>query len=416
MERKRKIIIQKYGGSSLTTPDRIKFIANKIKETKTPDTDIVVVVSAMGTKTNELINLAHNISDNPPQRELDMLLTAGERISMSLMAMALEDAGIPAISFTGSQSGIVTDTSHTHARIVEVKGFRLNDELKKGKVVVVAGFQGVSSEKEVTTLGRGGSDTTAVALAVYLGADLCEIYTDVNGVYTADPRIVKDASFIHSCTYDEMMEMAFLGAKVLHYRSVEMASRFDIPIKVRSSFTFNGGTFVSRKRSMEEVQIRSITQDRDIAKISILAIPEGKGFTSQLFSIIGEAGVSIKLVVQSRGVEKEQNISFVVSREDWQRTVEAVLNSVDDISNDNIIVNTELARISVVGYGISYTPGIQGRIFSCLAQKNIKIDDISSSNISISFLLKEYEVENAVLSLHQELKELMEAPKNTENE
>lgn len=418
---KKRIIVQKYGGSSLAEPKQIKFIAKKIKEAKfgvsicegsntlgdKVVTDLVVVVSAMGTKTNELQELAYKISKNPSQRELDMLLTAGERISMSLMAMALEEEGVPAISFTGSQSGILTDTYHTKAKIVEIKGFRIKDELEKGKVVVVAGFQGVSSTKEVTTLGRGGSDTSAVALAAYLNADVCEIYTDVEGVYTADPRIVKDANFIDCCTYDEMMEMAFLGAKVLHFRSVEIASRFNIPIMVRSSFTFNGGTYVSNKKSMEEVLIRSITQDKDIAKISIFNIPDIQGITSRIFLAIGEANVSIKLIVQSNSINNKQNISFVVSRTDADKTVKSIMNNIKEISNENIVVNNHLARISVVGYGISHTPGIQGKIFSCLAEKNISIDDISSSNISISFLVSENKLENAVIGLHNSLKDLM---------
>lgn len=406
----KKTIIQKYGGSSLATPERIKYIAGKIKErkddaqSKNQILDMVIVVSAMGHQTNELLKLASEITMQPHQRELDMLLTSGERVSMSLMAMALNDAGVPAISFTGSQSGILTDTSHTKARIVEVKGFRIKDELNKGKTVVVAGFQGVSSDKEVTTLGRGGSDTTAVALAVYLGADLCEIYTDVNGVYTADPRIVTKSAFIKSCSYDEMMEMAFLGAKVLHYRSVELASKYNIPVVVRSSFNFNGGTFVNGdKKAMEEVLIRSITQDRDISKISILSVPEGKSLTSAIFNAIGEANVSVKFMVQSRGAGQEQNISFVVSRNDFDRAVKSVLKNIKNLTEKHVRVENDLARISVVGYGISHTPGIQGKIFSCLADEQIRIDDISSSNISISLLLKENEVDKAVRILHKEL-------------
>ncbi len=411
MEKTKQIIVQKYGGSSLSTPERIKFIAGKIKETKyqndPSDTDLVVVVSAMGSNTNELLEMARRISPNPVQRELDMLLTAGERISMSLMAMALESEGVPAISFTGSQSGILTDTFHTKAKIVQIKGFRITDELAKGKVVVVAGFQGVSSDKEVTTLGRGGSDTTAVALAAFLKADLCEIFTDVNGVYTADPRLVPDARFIKRCSYDEMMEMAFLGAKVLHYRSVEMASRFNIPLVVRSSFTFNGGTTVDGAKPMEEVLIRSITQDRDISKVTILSIPQGQGSTSEIFREIGKADISIKLIVQARGVKGEQNITLVVSRHDSDKVLEVLTTNLPYITKDNIIIKDELARISVVGYGISHTPGIQGRIFSGLASRGIRIDDISSSNISISFLISEVDVENAVKSLHEDLKDMI---------
>jgi aspartate kinase len=411
MEKTKRIIVQKYGGSSISTPERIKFIARKIKEIKyhsnPKNTDMVVVVSAMGSNTNELFNLARQICSNPAQRELDMLLTAGERISMSLMAMALENEGVPAISFTGSQSGILTDTFHTKAKIVQVKGFRITDELARGKVVVVAGFQGVSSDKEVTTLGRGGSDTTAVALAAFLKADLCEIFTDVNGVYTADPRIVPDARFINRCSYDEMMEMAFLGAKVLHYRSVEMASRFNIPLVVRSSFTFNGGTTVDRTKPMEEVQVRSITQDRDISKVTILSLPEGQGATSEIFRQIGNANVSIKLIVQARGIKGEQNITLVVSRNDTETVINTLTSHLPYITKDNIIVNNDLARISVVGYGISHTPGIQGRIFSCLANEGIRIDDISSSNISISFLINENEVIEAIQALHKDLNEMI---------
>ncbi len=410
--RQKKTIVRKFGGSSLATPERIKTIAKNIRELRDyygeNGVNIVVVVSAMGGTTNELLRLASQVSKQPKQRELDMLLTTGERISMSLMAMALEDEGVPAISFTGSQSGILTDTSHTRAKIVQIKGFRINDELDKGKVVVVAGFQGVSSDKEVTTLGRGGSDTTAVALSAFLKADLCEIYTDVEGVYTADPRIVPSAKFIKRCTYDEMMEMAFLGAKVLHYRSVQMASRFKIPIVVRSSFTFDGGTFVDNTKPMEEVMIRSITQDRDISKITIFSIPQGQGATSKILSETGKAGVSIKLMLQARGEQGEQNMSLFISRADEEKTISSLTSNIDYIKEENIVVNNSMSRISVVGYGISHTPGIQGKIFSCLTEKDIRIDDITSSNISISFLVREYDVEPAVKTLHDELIDLME--------
>ncbi|HEU5310594.1 MAG TPA: aspartate kinase, partial [Candidatus Eisenbacteria bacterium] len=310
------LLVQKYGGTSVGTPERIQKVAERVVATRRAGKELVVVVSAMGDTTDDLLDLAQKVSSRSHPREMDMLLTAGERISMALVAMAVNDRGLEAVSFTGSQSGIVTDTSHTRAKILEVKADRIREELSRGRVVIVAGFQGVSRDREVTTLGRGGSDTTAVALAAALGAEECEIYTDVDGVYTADPRIVPGARKLPGLSYDEMLELASLGAKVLHNRSVEIARRFRVPVHVRSSFNGNEGSRIGKGDLMEQVVIRGIAHDPDVAKVALLGVPDRPGVAAEIFRALGGHGVNVRMIVQASGSDAKNDVTFAVGSHD----------------------------------------------------------------------------------------------------
>lgn len=397
------LLVQKYGGTSVGSPERIQNVAERIVRTRRSGADLVVVVSAMGDATDDLIGLARQVSPRSHPREMDMLLTAGERISMALVSMAVNDRGQEAVSFTGSQSGIVTDTSHTRAKILEVKADRIREELKRGRVVIVAGFQGVSKEREVTTLGRGGSDTTAVALAAALKASECEIYTDVDGVYTADPRIVEGARKITRLSYDEMLELASLGAKVLHNRSVEIARRFQVPVHVRSSFNWNEGSRVVRGSSMEEVVIRGIAHDKDVAKVALVGVPDRPGVASEIFQAVGGQGVNVRMIVQAGGADGKNDVTFTVGSHD----VNAVLPVLEEVRKKigarAFLYDPDVAMLSVVGEGLATSPGTAGRVFRALAQADVNIDLISTSSITITCVVREKDAERAVRSLHQAL-------------
>jgi aspartate kinase len=398
------LLVQKYGGTSVGSPERICQVAERIVATRRAGRDLVVVVSAMGDTTDELLGLARRISEHSHPRELDMLLTAGERISMALVSMAVNDRGQEAVSFTGSQSGIVTDASHTRAKILEIKADRILEELKRGRVVIVAGFQGVSRAREVTTLGRGGSDTTAVALAAALHAEACEIYTDVDGVYTADPRIVPGARKLRALSYDEMLELATLGAKVLHNRSVEIARRFEVPILVRSSFNQNEGTRIAKGETMEQVVIRGIAHDRDIAKIALQGVPDRPGVASEIFSAVGGQGLNVRMIVQATGAAGQNDVTFAVGSHD----VNAVLPIVEELRKKigarSFLYDPDVAMISVVGEGLATSPGTAGQVFAALAQAGVNIDLISTSSITITCVVREKDVERAVRSLHDALR------------
>ncbi|HZI89146.1 MAG TPA: aspartate kinase [Candidatus Polarisedimenticolia bacterium] len=403
------LLVQKYGGTSVGSPDRIQNVAERIVRTRRNGADLVVVVSAMGDTTDDLIQLARQVSTRSHPREMDMLLTAGERISMALVAMAVLDRGQEAVSFTGSQSGIVTDTSHTRAKIVEVKADRIRDELKRGRVVIVAGFQGVSKEREVTTLGRGGSDTTAVALAAALQATECEIYTDVDGVYTADPRIVPNARKIPRLSYDEMLELASLGAKVLHNRSVEIARRFNVPVHVRSSFNWNEGSRVVEGVSMEQVVIRGIAHDTDVAKIALVGVPDRPGVASEIFETVGGQGVNVRMIVQAGGADGKNDVTFTVGSHDVN-TVLPVLESVrKKLGARAFSYDPDVAMLSVVGEGLATSPGTAGKVFHALAAAAVNIDLISTSSITITCVVRQADAERAVRSLHEAL-ELEQEP------
>jgi aspartate kinase len=398
------VLVQKYGGTSVGSPERIQHVAERIVRTRRGGAELVVVVSAMGDATDDLIGLARKVSDRSHPREMDMLLTAGERISMALVSMAVNDRGQEAVSFTGSQSGIVTDTSHTRAKILEVKADRIREELKRGRVVIVAGFQGVSKDREVTTLGRGGSDTTAVALAAALKASECEIYTDVDGVYTADPRVVPGARKITRLSYDEMLELASLGAKVLHNRSVEIARRFDVPLHVRSSFNWNEGSRVVRGDSMEQVVIRGIAHDADVAKIALVGVPDRPGIASEIFQAVGGQGVNVRMIVQASGSDGRNDVTFTVGSHE----VNAVLPVLEEVRKKigarAFLYDPDVAMLSVVGEGLATSPGTAGLVFAALAAAGVNIDLISTSSITITCVVREADAERAVRSLHEALK------------
>ena len=397
------LLVQKYGGTSVGTPERIQAVADRIVRTRRSGTGLVVVVSAMGDTTDDLLALARRVSSRSHPREMDMLLTAGERISMALLAMAVNDRGQEAVSFTGSQSGIVTDTSHTRAKILEVKADRIKEELSKGRVVIVAGFQGVSRDREVTTLGRGGSDTTAVALAAALGAAECEIYTDVDGVYTADPRVVPGARKLKALSYDEMLELASLGAKVLHNRSVEIARRFGVPVHVRSSFNWNEGTRIAKGESMEQVVIRGIAHDADVAKVALLGVPDRPGVAAEIFRAIGGHGVNVRMIVQASAAEGKNDVTFAVGAHE----VSAVLPIVEEMRKRlgarAFVYDPDVAIISVVGEGLATSAGTAGQVFEALAKAGVNIELISTSSITITCIVRQADVERAVRALHEAL-------------
>jgi len=403
------VLVQKYGGTSVGTPERIHHVAERIVSTRRAGTDLVVVVSAMADTTDDLLELAGKVSRSSHPRELDMLLTAGERISMALVAMAVNDRGQEAVSFTGSQSGIVTDTSHTRAKILEVKADRIREELKRGRVVIVAGFQGVSRDREVTTLGRGGSDTTAVALAAALGAEACEIYTDVDGVYTADPRIVPQARKLPELSYDEMLELASLGAKVLHNRSVEIARRFRVPIHVRSSFNSNEGSRIRKGDQMEQVVIRGIAHDADVAKVALLGVPDRPGVAAEIFREVGGRGVNVRMIVQASGADSKNDVTFAVGSHD----VKIVLPIVEEVRKRlgarAFVYDPDVAIISVVGEGLATSPGTAGEVFAALAKAGVNIEIISTSSITITCIVRKSDAELAIRSLHDALQLEQEA-------
>ncbi|TMQ54943.1 MAG: aspartate kinase [Candidatus Eisenbacteria bacterium] len=397
------LLVQKYGGTSVGSPERIQNVAERIVRTRRGGADLVVVVSAMGDATDDLIDLARQVSTRSHPREMDMLLTAGERISMALVAMAVNDRGQEAVSFTGSQSGIVTDASHTQAKILEVKADRIREELKRGRIVIVAGFQGVSKDREVTTLGRGGSDTTAVALAAALEASECEIYTDVDGVYTADPRIVEGARKLTRLSYDEMLELASLGANVLHNRSVDIARRFQVPIHVRSSFNWNEGSRVARGSTMEQVVIRGIAHDKDVAKVALVGVPDRPGVASEIFQSIGGQGVNVRMIVQASGQDGKNDVTFTVGSHDVNHVLPVLEEVRKKIGARAFLYDPDVAMLSVVGEGLATSPGTAGRVFQALAQAGVNIDLISTSSITITCVVRQADAERAVRSLHEAL-------------
>ena len=395
------LIVQKYGGTSVADPDRIRAVAEHVAFTKRHGNDVVVVVSAMGKSTDNLLKLANDVSGVQPSRELDMLLSTGERISMTLVCMALAGVGIDAISFTGSQVGIITDTVHTKAKILEIKGDRVREALAQGKVCVVAGFQGVSTEKEITTLGRGGSDTTAVALAAALGADSCEIYTDVTGVFSADPRIVPQARKLQSINFEEMLEMAGAGSKVLALRSVEFARNHNVPIQVRSSFTWEPGTWItSQEPSMEDPIISSVVTDVSEAKVTVRKVPDRPGISASLFEPLAQANVNVDMIVQNTSTDGTTDISFTVPKADMKVAIGIVESVAKQIGAAGIAQDDAIAKISLVGAGMKTSPGIAAKMFRVLADSDVNIEMISTSTIRISVVVAAADLEKAARSLH----------------
>ena len=395
------LIVQKFGGTSVADPDRIRAVAEHVAYTKRQGNDVVVVVSAMGKSTDNLIKLANDVSKTQPARELDMLLTTGERISMALVVMALADLGVEAVSFTGSQVGIITDTVHTKAKILEVKGDRAREALSQGKVCVVAGFQGVSTDKEITTLGRGGSDTTAVALAAALNADSCEIYTDVTGVFSADPRIVPQARKLQHINFDEMLEMAGAGSKVLALRSVEFARNHQVPIHVRSSFTWELGTWVtSQEPSMEDPIISGVVTDVSEAKVTVRKVPDRPGISASLFEPLAQSNINVDMIVQNVSIDGTTDISFTVPKADMKVAQSIVDKVAGDIGAQGVSTDEAIAKISLVGAGMKTSPGIAAKMFRVLADHGVNIEMISTSTIRISVVVPGSDLEKAARALH----------------
>jgi aspartate kinase len=398
------IVVQKYGGTSVGDVDRMKRVAQRIVDTRRAGHDVVAVVSAMGKTTDELVDMAARINRRPPQRELDILLTAGERISMALLAMAIEDLGVRARSFTGSQAGIITDTVHGKARILAVTPERVREALDAGDVVIVAGFQGVSREtKDITTLGRGGSDTTAVALAAALDADACEIYTDVDGVYTADPRIVPDARKLERLAYEEMLELAAQGAKVLQVRSVEFGRNHGVRIHVRSSFNGSEGTWIVPQEDMvEDAIISGVAHDTSEAKVTVVGVPDRPGVAAGMFTALADANVNVDMIVQNISADGHTDISFTVPRGELDQARELLEARLVDIGAERLIVNPAVAKVALVGAGMKTHPGVAARMFAALSRAGVNIQMISTSTIRVSVIIDDTQVEDAVRAVHAE--------------
>ena len=401
------LIVQKYGGSSVANAEGMKRVANRIVAAKRDGHQVVVVVSAMGDTTDELIDLAKQITPIPVGRELDMLLTAGERISMALLAMAISNLGHEARSFTGSQAGVITDSSHGRARIIDVAPGRIQSALDEGAIAIVAGFQGISQNtKDVTTLGRGGSDTTAVALAAALEADVCEIYTDVDGVFSADPRVVPTARKLSTVTYDEMLELAASGAKVLHLRCVEYARRYDLPIHVRSSFSSNEGTWVVKDHpqggSMEQAIIAGIAHDKSEAKITIVGVPDRTGVAARIFQAIADSDINIDMIVQnvSAAATGLTDISFTLPKAEGANATTILQRIQGEVGYASILYDDQIGKLSLVGAGMRSHPGITATFFAAMADAGVNIEMISTSEIRISIVCRESDLERGVKAAH----------------
>ncbi len=402
------LIVQKYGGSSVADAEGLKRVANRIVATKRAGHQVVVVVSAMGDTTDELIDLANQVSPLPNGRELDMLLTAGERISMALLAMAIGNLGNEARSFTGSQAGVITTSAHGRARIIDVTPSRITEALEEGAIAIVAGFQGISQDtKDVTTLGRGGSDTTAVALAAALDADVCEIYTDVDGIFSADPRVVPAAKKLKTVTYDEMLELAASGAKVLHLRCVEYARRYDMPIHVRSSFSNNEGTWVVKDHpeggtDMEQAIIAGIAHDKSEAKITVVGVPDRTGTAARIFQAIADADINIDMIVQnvSAAATGLTDISFTLPKTEGAATTAILQRIQGEIGFQSIQYDDQIGKLSLIGAGMRSHPGVTATFFACLAEAGVNIEMISTSEIRISIVCRATDLDNGVRAAH----------------
>jgi aspartate kinase len=407
------LIVQKFGGSSVADAASIKRVAGRIVDTKAAGNDVVVIVSAMGDSTDELLDLAQQVSPKPPARELDMLLTAGERISMSLLAMAISDLGADARSYTGSQAGLITDSAHGAARIIDVTPGRIQEAISEGAIPIVAGFQGVAQDtKDITTLGRGGSDTTAVALAAALNASVCEIYTDVDGVFSADPRVVSKARQVPYITYEEMLELAAVGAKVLHLRCVEYARRFDLPIHVRSSFSLKEGTFVmspqaiaaaiAEGKAMEQPIISGVAADLNDAKVTVVGVPDKPGEAAAIFRALAEASINVDMIVQnvSAASTGRTDVTFTCPQGMAQKAMRALQAQHGSIGFEELTIDEEIAKVSLVGAGMRSHPGVSATFFTALADASVNVEMISTSEIRISIVTRVEDSQRAVQALH----------------
>jgi len=398
------LIIQKYGGSSVADAEKIENVAIRIARAKEGGNHIVVVVSAMGDTTDELIHLAQQISEHPEEREFDVLLSTGEVISSTLLAMALGNLGCKAVSLTGAQAGIHTDSNYSRARILRVNTERIINELDKDNIVIVAGFQGVTSNMDITTLGRGGSDTTAVALAASLSADICQIYTDVEGIYTADPRLVPHASKLDKIDYEEMLEMASYGAKVIHPRAVELGELHNMPILVASSFSDTPGTIICKEASMDmEVKnkVTGIAHDSNVAKITVIGIPDRPGVATAIFEPLARANISVDTIVQNASVEKITDLTFTVAQDDLYKAMSIVEPATNSIGGKQCVADSTLAKVSIIGSGMQNTPGYAARMFRALSEQGINIQLITTSEIRITCIISKDNVKDAVRTLHK---------------
>ena len=398
------LVVQKYGGTSVADPDRMRAVADNVAFTRRHGNDVVVVASAMGKSTDNLIALAAQVSETRDGREMDMLLTTGERVAAALLTMALHDLGVDAVSFTGSQVGIITDTSHGKAKIVAVKGDRVRDALAAGKVAVVAGFQGVSTEREVTTMGRGASDLTATALASALGADACEIYTDVTGVFSADPRIVPQARKLSRVSFDEMLEMAGSGSRVLALRSVEFARNHGVDLHVRSSFTWEQGTWIvnsdEKEDGMEDPIISGVVTDVSESKVTVLGVPDRPGISAALFEPLAAASVNVDMIVQNTSTEGKTDISFTMPSADMAVAEDIVRKVAEEINAGGVNHDQDIAKVSLVGAGMKSSPGVAAKMFRTLADEGVNIEMISTSTIRISVVVASRDLERAARALH----------------
>ncbi len=396
------LIVQKYGGSSVADADKIKGVARRIAAARDEGNQVVVVVSAMGDTTDELIRLAYQVSERPSARELDVLLSTGETVASTLLAVALKSLGYKALSLSGAQAGIRTDAAHSRARILNVNPKRVLQELKRGNIVIVAGFQGITEGMDITTLGRGGSDTTAVALAASLGAEVCQIYSDVDGVFTADPHLVPEAHRSAEIGYEEMLEMASYGARVVHPRAVELAELYNIPILVASSFTAGPGTLIRGGVSMEERnRVRGIIHDLDVAKITVVGIPDRPGIAASIFESLARAGISVDTIVQNASIDNITDLTFTVAKGDLGRAMEVVKPIAGSIGARECASDAKLGKVSIIGTGMQNTPGYAARMFGALSEKGINIQLITTSEIRITCIIGEAQLKEAVRALHR---------------
>ena len=395
------LIVQKYGGSSVASPERIKRVAERICRARKAGHQVVVVVSAMGDNTDDLLSLAAQVSKHPPEREMDMLLATGEQVSAALLAMAAQAMGVKAVSVTGAQVGIVTDRAHRNAKIQDISAQRIRQVLAKGSVVIVTGFQGITPDQEITTLGRGGSDLTAVALSSALKAKICEIYTDVEGIYTADPRVVPNARKLPSISYDEMLELASLGAQVMQARSVEMAKKYNVPLHVRSSFSRRTGTIISKEvKAMEQVVVSGVSLQKDEAKVTICDVPDRPGLAATIFTSISDANINVDMIVQNVGRTGLTDVSFTVPRADLKKVLRVARRVAAKVKAGRVIHDEDIAKISVVGLGMRSHSGIAAKMFQALARESVNIGMISTSEIKISCIIRKDQAAKAIKTIH----------------
>ncbi|OLO27816.1 aspartate kinase [Alkalihalophilus pseudofirmus] len=396
------IIVQKYGGTSVGSVERIEHVAGRVAKTVEQGNQVVVVVSAMGKTTDQLVTLASEISDKPSKREMDMLLTTGEQVTISLLAMALQQRGLGAISMTGWQAGIVTEENHGSARIIDIQTEKMETQLSLGNVVIVAGFQGSSEHGEITTLGRGGSDTTAVALAAALKAERCDIYTDVTGVYTTDPRYIDEARKLHSISYDEMLEMANLGAGVLHPRAVEFAKNYQVKLMVASSIVEEVGTLIEEEVSMEQnLVVRGIAFENDVTKITVSGLPNEIGTLSNVFTLLSNHGINVDIIIQNQIAEQKSSVSFSTSRSSLEETLSVLKKHQEELQFEEVVHEGDLAKVSIIGSGMISNPGVAAQMFKILAEHEILIKMVSTSEIKVSALVEEGVMVPAVEALHR---------------